>query len=219
MDCECTVDLIETRSNSNAEANLSTEKAEAHAHTRFPRQDGDSGWPQRPEAASLEGTTQAHSGKLGGKQTYQLERVGAATAPSSITTQLREASRRYRWSKEMRLRRPGDFRRVWAEGRAWAHPLFIVRGRPNGSERTRIGITASRKIGGSVQRNRARRLLREAARKLYADIVPGWDLVLIARRGLLEVGEPEVTIALRNVLRQAELCASTDPAAELEMMT
>ncbi len=119
----------------------------------------------------------------------------------------------------MRLRRPGDFRRVWAEGRAWAHSLFVVRARPNRLGRTRIGITASRKIGGSVQRNRARRLLREAARKLYREIAPGWDLVLIARRGLLEVRGTEVIVALRDTLQRAGLWAPVDPVVDSERVT
>lgn len=51
------------------------------------------------------------------------------------------------------------------------------------------GFTATKKIGGAVQRNRAKRRLREASRRLLARYGrPGWDYVFIAREATLEVG-------------------------------
>lgn len=51
------------------------------------------------------------------------------------------------------------------------------------------GFTATKKIGGAVQRNRAKRRLREASRRLLPRFGrPGWDYVLIAREATLEVG-------------------------------
>lgn len=105
----------------------------------------------------------------------------------------------------MRLRRPVDFRQVWAGGRSWAHPLFILWALPNDLGKVRIGLTASRKVGKAVARNRARRLLREAARRLYPHIVTGWDIVLVARVSLLEAREPQVESALEQLLRRAAL--------------
>ncbi len=108
----------------------------------------------------------------------------------------------------MRLRRPEDFRHVWSTGRSWAHPLFILWALPNDGDHVRVGITASRKVGNAVVRNRARRLLREAARHLYGSIVTGWDLVLVARPPLGEAKEPQVESALRRMLGLAGLWAS-----------
>ena len=108
----------------------------------------------------------------------------------------------------MRLRRPEDFRQVWSTGRSWAHSLFILWALPNGCNRVRVGITASRKIGNAVVRNRARRLLREAARHLYGHMLAGWDLVLVARASLVEVKEPQVESALRHALGLAGLWVS-----------
>ncbi len=108
----------------------------------------------------------------------------------------------------MRLRRPEDFRHVWSTGRSWAHTLFILWALPNDGNRIRVGITASRKIGNAVTRNRARRLLREAARHLYGHMVSGWDLVLVARTSLVEAQEPQVESALRHVLGLAGLWVS-----------
>jgi len=105
----------------------------------------------------------------------------------------------------MRLLRPQDFRHVWSAGRSWAHPLFILWALPNSLGRVRVGITASRKVGNAVERNRARRLLREAARQLYMHIAQGWDIVLVARSPLLKVREPKVERVLKQLLDRANL--------------
>ncbi len=106
----------------------------------------------------------------------------------------------------MRLRRPQDFQHVWSEGRSWAHSLFILWAVPNaGARGTRLGLVASRRVGNAVARNRARRLLREAARQLYGHLPAGWDIILLARRPIVQVKEPRVAAALAEMLQRAEL--------------
>lgn len=109
--------------------------------------------------------------------------------------------------RQIRLRRTSDVRRVYAEGRSWAHPLLVLVARPNGLDFSRVGVTASRKLGGAVARNRAKRLMREAARRLYPRFGAGWDVMLIARREILKVKEPQVEQALVSLLEQAGLNA------------
>jgi ribonuclease P protein component len=110
----------------------------------------------------------------------------------------------------MRLRRPEDFRRVRSEGRSWAHPLFVLSRLPNDGPGTRVGISASRKVGNAVARNRARRLLKEAMRHLYHQVAAGWDIVLVARSALLEAQEPQVEAVLRVMLGRADLLVAPD---------
>lgn len=116
-----------------------------------------------------------------------------------------ESSKGYQWHKGMRLRRPQDFRYVWKHGQSWVHPLFVLWAISNDLSGSRIGITASRKVGNAVHRNRARRLLREAARQLYPHVAPGWDLILVARSALCAVHTPQVEAALESLLRRSGL--------------
>jgi ribonuclease P protein component len=82
-----------------------------------------------------------------------------------------------------RLRRRAEFLRVAAEGRKFAAPGLVVqalRAGPDGS--TRVGFTVSRKVGGAVARNRARRRLRALADELLPDhAAAGHDYVVIGR--------------------------------------
>lgn len=94
---------------------------------------------------------------------------------------------------------------MYEAGRSWAHSLLVLIARPNGLDFSRVGVAASRKVGGAVARNRAKRLLREAARRHYSQFGGGWDMMLVARAPILEVKEPQVEEALASLLRRARL--------------
>ena len=66
-------------------------------------------------------------------------------------------------------------------------PALLVQGRPrgDGSDEVRVGFTCSKKVGNAVARNRAKRRLREVARRVLPDHArPGWDYALIGRAGV-----------------------------------
>jgi len=114
--------------------------------------------------------------------------------------------------RRIRLRRSADVERVRREGQAWHHPLLVLLAAQNLEGRTRIGVLAGRRVGKAVARNRARRLLREAARRLYPRLAPGWDLLLIARPPIVDVKEPQVEEALRQLTQQAGLLLGEEPS-------
>ncbi len=104
-----------------------------------------------------------------------------------------------------RLTRRSEFLRVAGRGRKAARPGLVLQALPSGEGPLRLGFTATKKIGGAVVRNRAKRRLREAARlTLSADAAPaGWDLVLIARDATATRPFAQLLGDLRGALRQA----------------
>lgn len=107
--------------------------------------------------------------------------------------------------RRLRLRRTADFERVRREGRSWPSRPAVLIAHPNGLDWTRVGVTASRRVGGAVARNRAKRVLRESARHLYLRLLPGWDLVLVARAAILKVSESQLRDVLGDLAEQAGL--------------
>jgi ribonuclease P protein component len=96
-----------------------------------------------------------------------------------------------------RLKARGDFQRLLSGRRVFAGKSMVAFAAPGRTDRTRVGVTASRLIRGSVAKNRARRRLREAARQaLLGEDSKGagtgipFDVVLIARPGALTLPFP-----------------------------
>jgi ribonuclease P protein component len=127
----------------------------------------------------------------------------------------------------LRLTSANEFERVRRDGRSHAHPLVVLVARrraaaevqspgrnrlagPQPDERPRFGFVAGKGAGSAVQRNRAKRLLREAARRWQAAVAPSWDLLLIARRPLAAAGQAEVNQALAGLLKRAGCLAQPD---------
>lgn len=104
-----------------------------------------------------------------------------------------------------RLKSESDVQRVWQEGSAYAHPLVILRVRPNQLPQSRVAFVVSKKVGHAVARNRVKRLLREAIRAKFLRIVPGYDLVLIGRPAVVTAALAQVSNAIDQLLSRARL--------------
>jgi ribonuclease P protein component len=107
--------------------------------------------------------------------------------------------------RKFRLTRSTDFKRVRRSGKSYAHPFVVLVVQASETPKVRVGVTAGRSVGGAVQRNRAKRLLREAMRPLLPDLLPGWDLILIARPALPAESLPDIRQALSGLLRRAKV--------------
>lgn len=112
--------------------------------------------------------------------------------------------------KRFRLTRSDDFKRVRQMGKSFAHPLVVLVTQSNQAKNLRVGITAGKAIGNAVQRNRAKRLLREAMRSLIPNIASDTDLILVARTKLVTASLTDVTSALTNLLERANLFITLD---------
>lgn len=107
--------------------------------------------------------------------------------------------------RKFRLTRSEDFKRVRRSGRSYAHPLVVLIVEKNDKANLRVGVAAGHTAGGAVQRNRAKRLLREAMRSLLPNIGSSADLILIARSRLTSATLDETRQALLNLLQRAQL--------------
>ncbi len=107
--------------------------------------------------------------------------------------------------RQFRLTRSTDFKRVRHDGKSYAHPLLVLIATENQLPITRVGVAAGKSVGNAVKRNRAKRLIRAAARELYPQIESGYDLVLIARSPIIQVKMSQVRDALQQLLQRASL--------------
>jgi ribonuclease P protein component len=108
-----------------------------------------------------------------------------------------------KFPKRERLQRGWQFRRVYQQGRRVEGRLAVLYVLEEARAGRSVGIVASRKIGNAVQRNRARRLLREAYRLNKHILKPKLQTVIVARAGINGKDLPEVAAALLGLFGDA----------------
>jgi ribonuclease P protein component len=90
-------------------------------------------------------------------------------------------------------------------GKSYAHPFVVLIKHPNQQGRSRFGVTANRSIGNAVERNRAKRRIREIIRLRISLISDGWDIIFLARKAINNASHTELQSALDDLITRAEL--------------
>ena len=99
------------------------------------------------------------------------------------------------------LKRNSDFQRVYREGKSYANRYLVLYVLQNQTERNRLGISVSKKVGNSVVRHRMARLIRESYRLQEDMFNSGLDMVVVTRKNAVNCSCQEILGKLQGILK------------------
>lgn len=106
------------------------------------------------------------------------------------------------------LKQNHEFRRLYTKGKTAASPYMAIYCRRNRRQESRLGLTTGVKLGNAVRRNRVRRRLREVYRTNEDRLIPGWDIVIVARVKSVYARYAELERSFLTLARKLELLNS-----------
>ena len=104
------------------------------------------------------------------------------------------------------IKKDSDFRKVYQRGKSLADRNLVIYTMKNKSDKSRIGISISKKVGKAHERNRIRRCIKEAYRLNIDDkVLGGYDLVFIARINAADKDYKELVRSLKYICKKANI--------------
>lgn len=107
--------------------------------------------------------------------------------------------------KERKLQKNMEFQLVYKHGSYEVNRHCVIYKMPVNKQPTRVGFVTGKKVGCAVQRNRARRLMREVYRLHQDDIREGYHIVIVARKGINDLKYDELEKSLLNLFKRSKL--------------
>ncbi|MCK5914678.1 MAG: ribonuclease P protein component [Deltaproteobacteria bacterium] len=118
--------------------------------------------------------------------------------------------------KDERIRERREFTEIFDNARKTHSSHLILFRRSNSRQSARVGITASRKVGVAVVRNRIKRLIREYYRQHKADFIPGFDYSLVVKKSFSRLSRGAAADELRSILAKSTRLKSS-PSAKINV--
>ncbi len=106
------------------------------------------------------------------------------------------------------LKLNGDFRRLYNRGKAVTNPALVMYYSKNRAGNCRIGITTGKKIGNAVERNRSRRIIKEAFRSVVKSIDGNYDFVFVARSRTKYQKSTYIEKVMRDMMQAENIISS-----------
>ena len=104
-----------------------------------------------------------------------------------------------------KLRYNWEFQNGYQNGKKYWNRFFVIYVSANRFNSVRLGITVSKRTGGSVQRNRIKRLIRESFRFIKYKLRKGYDIIVIGRKPAFQLKRQQAQAELRCLFRRARL--------------
>jgi len=101
------------------------------------------------------------------------------------------------------LRKKKDFATIYNKGKSIGEKYVVLFTRKNNLEYNRTAFLASKKVGNSVSRNRARRLMKESYRELEQNLDSGYDLIWIARNTICNLKCADVKKSMEAAVKKS----------------
>ncbi len=103
-----------------------------------------------------------------------------------------------------------EFRRAYGRGKSFVYPEIVIYIFKTRADSVRFGITAGKKIGSAVMRNRAKRLITAAMRECLPNISAGCDVVFVARSRIYRLKSYEIAGIFKGCLKQCDMWRNDD---------